>query len=195
MSAGLLGHSHPKILAVCTKVLAEHGLCLGATTAQEHTYASALCARFGLDRVRFTNSGTEANLHALAAARAFTGRQRVVVFGGGYHGGVLAFTGGLPAPNNVDKADWIVAKYNDLQSAQEAISAGNVAAVLVEGMQGGPGHVPGTSEFLLAVQEAAREASDPEALSPGPNSASEPTRLTVPRPVHSSSSTRCKPRD
>ena len=41
--------------------------------------------------MRFTNSGTEANLMALSAARAFTGRDRVLVFRGGYHGGVLTF--------------------------------------------------------------------------------------------------------
>jgi glutamate-1-semialdehyde 2,1-aminomutase len=110
MSAGLFGHSHPEIQAAASRVLAQYGLCLGATTAQEHIYASALCPRFGFQRVRFTNSGTEANLQALAAPRAFTGRRKVVVFTGGYHGGVLAFSGGVPASNNVDRGDWIMAR-------------------------------------------------------------------------------------
>src|SRR3954469_16079294 len=102
MSAGLFGHSDPTLLDTLVSVASKHGLTLGATTAQEHVFASACCERFDLERIRFTNSGTEANLHALAAARIFTGRDKVVVFGGGYHGGVLSFGGNVSAPNNVD---------------------------------------------------------------------------------------------
>lgn len=131
---------------------------LGGTTAQEAKYAALLCARFGLERVRFANSGTEANLHALAAARRFTGRRKVVVFRGGYHGAVLSFGEGV-APNNVDGGDWVVARYNDVESARGAIEGegGDVAAVIVEAMQGSGGCIPATREFMLAVQVAAEK--------------------------------------
>ena len=70
-----------------------------------------MCERFGLDRVRFTNSGTEANLFAITTARMATGREKVLVFQGGYHGGVLFFARGatwnVPFP-------FVVADYNDL---------------------------------------------------------------------------------
>ncbi|OAA64278.1 Aminotransferase class-III [Niveomyces insectorum RCEF 264] len=163
LTAAVFGHSHPVIVAALLTTVTTVGLNLGATLAQEHVHAAALCARFHLDRVRFTNCGTEANLHALAAARAFAsgGRgdkdiRKVVVFGGGYHGGVLLFGGGAPAANNVDRADFVVARYNDAASARAAIRTPGVAAVLVEGMQGGPGAVPGTRAFLKAIEEEAK---------------------------------------
>ena len=53
-----------------------------------------MCDRFGLERVRFTNSGTEANLLAITLARVFTKRPKVMVFDGGYHGAVFTFAGG-----------------------------------------------------------------------------------------------------
>ena len=132
---------------------------VGATTRQEAIFAQELCRRFGIERVRFANSGTEANLHALAAARLFTGRRKVVVFAGGYHGGVLGFAGGKPAANNVDVEDWVVATFNDLDSATKAIRSEGVAAVLVEGMQGAGGCFPAKADFLKGIQEAAKQVS------------------------------------
>lgn len=159
LTAAVYGHSHPVIIASLVSTLNTVGINLGATIAQEHVHASAMCARFGLERVRFTNCGTEANLHALAGARAFTGKRKVVVFSGGYHGGVLMFSGGKPAANNIDRDDFIVAQYNNIESARAAIGQDGVAAVLVEGMQGGPGAVPGTRAFLHAIEEAASKVS------------------------------------
>ncbi|KAK3376312.1 pyridoxal phosphate-dependent transferase [Lasiosphaeria ovina] len=166
LSAGLYGHSHPAIRAAIVSTLDGVGLSLGSTTAQEQRFAAALCARFGLARVRMTNSGTEANLHALAAARRFTGRRKVAVFAGGYHGAVLSFGGDdggapAPAPNTVDRADFVVvAPYNDVAAARAAIAAAapDLAAVLVEPMQGAGGCIRGTRDFLRAVQDAARAA-------------------------------------
>lgn len=106
-----------------------------------------------------TNSGTEANLHALAAAKLYTGKSKVVAFGGGYHGAVFGFKDGKVAANNVDKADWIVAKYNDLKGAIRAIKSEGVAAVILEAMQGSGGCICGTKEFLTGVGKAAKEVS------------------------------------
>lgn len=157
LTAGLYGHSHPVIRETLVRTITEVGLNLGATTAQEARFAALLCSRFNLERVRFCNSGTEANLHALAGARRFTGKRKVVVFSGGYHGAVLAFGSGL-APNNVDQDNWIVTRYNDVESMRHAIEeTEGVAAVLVEGMQGSGGCIPGTKRFLMAIQESARK--------------------------------------
>ncbi|CAK7205166.1 hypothetical protein SEUCBS139899_007931 [Sporothrix eucalyptigena] len=158
LTAAVYGHSHPVIVQSLLKTVTTVGINLGATIAQEHVHAAAMCERFGLQRVRFTNCGTEANIHALAGARAFTGKRKVVVFAGGYHGGVLMFAGGKPAANNIDRDDFIIARYNDVESAQAAILQEGVAAVLVEGMQGGSGAVPGTREFLKGIEVAAKEA-------------------------------------
>lgn len=161
-TAALYGHSNPEITSAITHAIQHVGMNVGATTAQETVFAKELCSRFHLERVRFANSGTEANLHALAAARIFTGKRKIVAFGGAYHGGVLGFAGGKPAANNVDVEDWIVAKYNDLDSAKEAIQSAGVAAVILEGMQGAGGCFPATAEFLQGVQQAASAVSSLE---------------------------------
>ncbi|OTA03353.1 Glutamate-1-semialdehyde aminotransferase [Trichoderma parareesei] len=157
-TAALYGHSNPVILEAINNVLQNVGMNVGATTSQEQLFAKELCQRFDLERVRFTNSGTEANLHALTAARLFTKKRKVVVFNRGYHGGVLGFKGGKPAPNNVDPNDWIVVKYNDLDAATKAIEGEGVAAVLVEGMQGNGGCIVSTEEFLSGIQNATAKA-------------------------------------
>ncbi|KAI9172080.1 Beta-phenylalanine transaminase [Paramyrothecium foliicola] len=157
-SAALYGHSHPVLLSVIDETIRTVGMNLGGTTAQEQLFAREICDRFDVERIRFANSGTEANLHALAAAKLFTGKNKTVVFAGGYHGGVLGFAGGRPAKNNVDKDDWVVVEYNDLQGARDAIRSEGVAAVLLEAMQGAGGGICGNPEFLLGVQQAASEA-------------------------------------
>ena len=159
-TAGLYGHSNPEILSALRNVLDNVGLSVGATTAHEQLFAKEICQRFGLERIRLTNSGTEANLHAIAAAKLFTGKSKVVAFGASYHGAVLGFKEDQPAPNNVDKGSWIVAKYNDLDGAVGAIQGNDVAAVILEGMQGSGGCIAGTPEFLKGVQEAARKVRD-----------------------------------
>lgn len=132
---------------------------LGATTAMESEFAQEICRRFpSIERLRFCNSGTEANLYALSVARQATGLSKVIVFSGGYHGGVLTFLHGVAA-NNVNKDDWILGKYNDVEGTRKLICdhKGKAAAVLVEGMQGGGGCIPGSPEFLHTIQTAAQE--------------------------------------
>ena len=90
-TAGLFGHGERRVLDAVNSAL--RGLAsVGGVHPREAELARLMCERFGLDRVRFTNSGTEANLMAITAARRFTGRSKVLVFHGGYHGGVLFFS-------------------------------------------------------------------------------------------------------
>ncbi|PSN69867.1 glutamate-1-semialdehyde 2,1-aminomutase [Corynespora cassiicola Philippines] len=158
LTAGLFGHLQPQIQDALVDAVKNTGLNLGGTTKLEARHAGAVCKRFGLERLRFTNSGTEANMHALFGAKKFTGRRKVVVFSGGYHGGCFSFPQDRPAENCVDKEDWIVAEYNDVEDAKSKIEeSGDVAAVLVEGMQGHGPCIVGTHEFLQQVQESARK--------------------------------------
>jgi glutamate-1-semialdehyde 2,1-aminomutase len=159
MTAGLYGHSNPIIRDAIIRTVSEAGLNLGATTVAESQFAEQIRQRFpSIEQLRFCNSGTEANLYALSIARRATGLSKVIVFNGGYHGGILSFAHGV-AENNVDRGDWIVGKYNDVEGVQTLISKykGFAAAVLVEGMQGAGGCIPGTAEFLHAIQAATRE--------------------------------------
>jgi glutamate-1-semialdehyde 2,1-aminomutase len=153
-SAGLYGHSHPVVMKAMTEALAE-GISRGAHTRYEVDLAEAVCARFpSVERVRFTNSGTEANLMALSVARAHTGRDQIVAFRGGYHGGLLTFKSG-PSPVNAPY-DVLLADYNDAEQARRLIhdNAGNLACVLVEPMLGSSGCIPGDPAFLAALREA-----------------------------------------
>lgn len=154
-SAGIYGHSHPRIRKAIDAAL-DGGLNLSGHNLLESRLAKAVCERFAsLQSVRFTNSGTEANLMLLAAARAFTGRSKVVVFVGGYHGGVLSFGRG---PNAVNVPyEFLYAEYNDLDSVRRLLdeNASEVAAILVEPMQGASGCIVGAADFLGGLRELA----------------------------------------
>src|SRR5919106_1234510 len=90
-SAGLLGH-RPQVVVDAVEATLARGWSMGAMAEPEIVFAEAVVSRFGsLEQVRFTNSGTEANLMAVMTARHVTARPRVVVFDGGYHGGLLYF--------------------------------------------------------------------------------------------------------
>jgi glutamate-1-semialdehyde 2,1-aminomutase len=147
-TAGFHGHSHPVILAAIRDALAD-GIVLGAPNRYEALLAQAVCARFpSVDLVRFCNSGTEANLLALSLARAVTGRSGVLVFTGAYHGGIAT------------PYDWVTAAYNDATGAGRLIEqkAGELAAVIVEPLQGAGGVIPGDAAFLRALREATAAA-------------------------------------
>ncbi|KAI0404338.1 class III aminotransferase [Xylaria palmicola] len=185
-SAGLYGHSHPVLLAAITEAL-QRGLSYGGPHAAEARLAALVKERFpSIERLRFTNSGTEANLMALAAAKAFTGRHRgkVVVFDGAYHGGLLVFPhgckdvwgakaageGGAGTPGgkyDVLRAlnaphDFLVATYNDAASVDALLASApeggeGVAAILVEPMLGSGGGVCATRGFLAHLRRRADE--------------------------------------
>jgi glutamate-1-semialdehyde 2,1-aminomutase len=157
-SAGLYGHSHPIVTKAMADALAE-GISRGAHTRYEIDLAEAICARFeSIERVRFTNSGTEANLMAITAARAFTGREKIVAFDGGYHGSLLTFKAGATGVNAPYPV--LIAEYNDTAGARALIEklADSIACVLVEPMQGSSGCIPGDPEFLSALREATSQA-------------------------------------
>ncbi len=151
-TAGLLGHSDRRVLDAAHLAMAELAS-VGGLHAHEAELARLMCERFGLDRVRFTNSGTEANLMAITTATQATGRSKLLAFEGGYHGGVLAFGGGAAASNA--PYDFVVAPYNDLAGATALIDDG-LAAVLVEPMLGAGGCVVADPDFLVGVFDAAR---------------------------------------
>jgi glutamate-1-semialdehyde 2,1-aminomutase len=153
-TAGLLGHS-PEPVRRAVHDAIERGWAYGAVHADEVRLAEAVVERFpSIEQVRFTNSGTEANLMALALATAHTGRRSILVFAGGYHGGVITFAGHREV--NVPH-DWVVATFNDV-AAVEAIfdeRGDGLAAVLVEPLQGSSGCIPATPEFLRVLREGA----------------------------------------
>jgi glutamate-1-semialdehyde 2,1-aminomutase len=81
----VVGHAHPKIVEAVT-VAVSHGSHFAAPTEEGVLFAEELCRRFGLEQVRFGNSGTEATMSAIRVARAATGRDDIVKIEGSYHG-------------------------------------------------------------------------------------------------------------
>jgi glutamate-1-semialdehyde 2,1-aminomutase len=151
-SAGIYGHSHPRILAAARAAL-EKGLNFGGHHGEEVKLAEVVAARFLLDLVRFTNSGTEANMMALSAARCFTGRGKIMPMQGGYHGGTLYFSHGA-SPVNAP-FDCVMGEYNDIDTTRKLIAehADDLAAVILEPMLGGGGCIPASREFLAMLRE------------------------------------------
>ncbi len=153
-SAALYGHSDPAIMAAIEDALGR-GFVLGGPNRYEVELADLICDRFeSIEQVRFCNSGTEANLCALTTARAVTGRDRILVFEGAYHGSVLHFpkqAGSINVP-----FESIVATYNDADQTVALIDqeSPNLAAVLVEPMMGAAGCIPARREFLGALRAA-----------------------------------------
>ncbi len=151
-SAGIYGHSHPRIIAAAKAAL-DNGLNYGAHHEGEVKLAEVVTKRFNMDLVRFTNSGTEANMMALAAARCFTGRSKIMPMEGGYHGGTLYFSHGA-SPVNAP-FDCVMGHFNDVEATRKLIAANasELAAVILEPMLGGGGGISASPAFLAMLRE------------------------------------------
>ena len=153
-TAGIAGHSHPAIRAAILRAL-DGGISLGGHNTLEGRFAAAVQARFpSMELLRFTNSGTEANLLALSTAVAVTGRSKIMVFKGGYHGAVFTFSGG---PNINAPFDYVYGSYNDIEATQSVIAAHatDLAAIILEPMLGGGGCIQAELPFLQSLRAAA----------------------------------------
>src|SRR5210317_1286425 len=156
-SAGLFGHSDPRIKAAINEAL-DAGIAMGAPTNYERELAGLLCNRYpALNQVRLCNSGTEANLMALTTACAVTGRKKLLAFRDSYHGGVIKFPGGRCELNV--PYDFVLVGYNDIEGAASIIRGldDELAAVIVEPILGAGGNIPGNREFLNTLRTCTEE--------------------------------------
>src|SRR5580698_5929342 len=156
-TAGLYGHSHPAIRKAIDEAL-DGGINFGAHGMAEAKFARAIRDRFpSIELVRFTNSGTEANLMAVSAAIGITGKKKILVFTGGYHGGVFYFRG-KGSPINAP-FDYLMGTYNDIEGVRALVAPhkGDLAAILIEPMLGGSGCIPATRDFLAELRALANE--------------------------------------
>ena len=132
----------------------DDGINLGGHNAYEPRFAALVQARFpSMQLVRFTNSGTEANLLAISTAIAATGRKKVLVFRNGYHGAVFMFS---PGANINAPFDFVLGSYNDTDATLALIDThkDDLAAVILEPMLGGGGCIPAERPFLQALRDA-----------------------------------------
>jgi glutamate-1-semialdehyde 2,1-aminomutase len=180
MSVLLHGHAHPVILERVRTQL-ERGTCFGLPTEAEIELAEHLCARVtSLETVRFVNSGTEAVMTAIKAARAYTGRSKIAKVEGAYHGSYdyaevsldptpeawgppdsprpVAYAKGTPA-GVLD--DVVVIPFNDSARAVAILERHRdaLAGVVIDPMPARFGLIPATREFLSAMRDFTRRAS------------------------------------
>ena len=165
----ILGHSHPRVVEALQEQAARF-VSVAAPSELEIELAEAIKERLpSIDLIRFGNSGTEGTMMAIRAARAFTGRSKIVKFEGGYHGthdyavvdagaagaaGTGTTTQGAGIPEAV--ADTVViAPFNDPDATERVLAAhrDELAAVIVEPVMGAAGVIPADESFLVFLRE------------------------------------------
>lgn len=158
----ILGHSPPNIVEAVKRQV-EHGTHYGVCHELEVAFAEQVakmvpCA----EMVRFCNSGTEAAMYATRLARAYTGKSKVVKFGGGWHGGYDALHCAVKPPFDMPESsgitdgalkDTVVAPFNDLEGTERIVKDLEVAAVIVEPVLGSAGCIPADKGFLQGLRE------------------------------------------
>jgi glutamate-1-semialdehyde 2,1-aminomutase len=158
----ILGHGNAGVNAAIKEQLDQGTLALGAFKKNVVTWAQILCERVeSVEQVRFTCTGTESVMMAIRAARALTGRDKIIVEYGGYHGAYDAVvfppdSRGLPKSL---MADTIVVPYSDEAALERALqeNKGKVAAVVLEGLMGAAGMIPAKKGYLQAARRLSTE--------------------------------------
>ncbi len=167
----LFGHNPPFIKEALKRTF-ENGTSFGAPTGLEVQMAQLISELVpSVEMVRMVNSGTEATMSAVRAARGFTGRDKFIKFEGCYHGhadyflikaGSGALTFGVPTSPGVTKAnasDTLLADYNDINSVKELVikNRGEIAAVIIEPIAGNMGVVQSNEDFLVELRGICNE--------------------------------------
>jgi glutamate-1-semialdehyde 2,1-aminomutase len=162
----ILGHSHSQVVEALKKAV-EKGTSFGAPTELETTLARLVSAAMpAIEMLRFVNSGTEATMSALRLARAYTQRDKIIKFDGGYHGhsdGLLVKAGsgvatlGIPDSPGVPSgyaSSSLTAPYNDRTAVEQLFERypNEIAAVIVEPVAANMGVVPPEPGFLESLR-------------------------------------------
>lgn len=167
----IFGHS-PEFLQEGLLEAVKRGVTYGLPTAIELEMAEFVTRAYpAAEMIRMVNSGTEATMSAIRAARGFTGRSKLIKFEGCYHGhsdtllvksGSGTLTYGVPTSPGIPPAvvaDTLVCPYNDLKAAEERFRAEGreIACVILEPIAGNMGLIPGEAAFLAGLARLCRE--------------------------------------
>jgi glutamate-1-semialdehyde 2,1-aminomutase len=166
----ILGHADPDVVAAVADQ-ASRGTSYGMTSPLEIELGERIAAAIpSIDRIRFVSSGTEATMSAIRAARAFTKRDLILKFEGGYHGHADSFlseagsglaTLGISSSPGVPEALarlTLNAPYNDVSAVEQVFDqhAGEIAAIIVEPVAANMGVVPPSSGFLESLRRISK---------------------------------------
>lgn len=167
----ILGHADADVVRAARDA-ASLGTSFGAPTEAEVRLAELVVDMApSIEMVRFVNSGTEATMSALRLARAFTGRNTILKFDGGYHGhddALLVEAGSGLASHGIATsagvhpdyaASTLVAPFNDLDAVEKLLdeNSEDIAAVIVEPVPGNMGVVTPADGFLQGLRELTRK--------------------------------------
>jgi len=166
----ILGHRNRKVEKNIKKAL-RNGYSFGASAEGELKLAKIICAAFpGMDKIRFVNSGTEAVFSAIRLARAFTDKNKIIKFSGGYHGhadallvaagsglATLSLPGSKGVPPEAVK-NTLVAEFNQIESVKKHIKKHkDIAAIIIEPIPGNMGVVIPDKAFIEELNQLAKE--------------------------------------
>ena len=167
----ILGHCHKPIVETLKKAT-ENTTSFGAPTELEADIAELICEMVpAVEKVRMTNSGTEACMSAIRVARGYTNKEKFIKFEGNYHGHADAFlikagsgaiTLGVPNSPGVTKGtaqDTLLAPYNDLSAVKKIIedNPNQIAAIILEPVAGNMGCIPPKKGFLEGLRSLCNE--------------------------------------
>ncbi|NHJ05938.1 MAG: aminotransferase class III-fold pyridoxal phosphate-dependent enzyme [Candidatus Heimdallarchaeota archaeon] len=174
MTAQIHGHANPKMTEVMQQQ-ASLGTAHNAPTAGQYELAKMICERIpSIEEIRFCNSGTEATMFTLRAARVFTGKDGIILADGCYHGshdyvsinhdsallneGMPKPTTGKGVPKRILKDIYIV-PYNDLSAAEKIMKRHHkkIAAMIIEPIMVSAGAVAATPEYLKGLRELTKK--------------------------------------
>ncbi|MCS6820809.1 MAG: glutamate-1-semialdehyde 2,1-aminomutase [Microscillaceae bacterium] len=162
----ILGHAHESIQEAIRDAL-QYSFSFGAPTAKEVQIAELVVEMCpSIEMVRFVNSGTEACMSAIRAARGYTGREKIIKFEGCYHGhgdafliaaGSGAMTTGIPDSAGITQGvakDTLTAAFNNLEQVQQLVEANpnQIAAIIIEPVVGNMGLVLPQQGFLEGLR-------------------------------------------
>jgi len=163
----ILGHKYGQVTGAIKQAL-NRGTSFGTATVGEIKLAEKIISMMpNLEMVRLVNSGTEATMSAVRLARAYTKRNKIIKFGGCYHGhadsflvqaGSGATTLGVPTSPGVPEVvagDTLIARFNDIGSVRKLLEAyvKDIAAVILEPIVGNAGVIPARMGFLRELRE------------------------------------------
>jgi glutamate-1-semialdehyde 2,1-aminomutase len=161
-TALILGHSPPAIVKAVKEQL-QNGTHYGTSHELEIQLAEKVANIVSnAEMTRFTNSGTEANMYATRLARAYTGRNKIAKFEGGWHGGYDALHIGVKYPFDIPESaglttgalqDTILLPFNNLEGVKERLKNELVASIVIEPILGAGGGVVAEKEFLKGLRE------------------------------------------